>query len=162
MFPINRLFIIIFFAMMSTLLFYMIVQKTKLGLLIRSTVQDRETSSSLGVPTRRVDGLTFALGTGLAGLQGASFLCMTRLTLAWDRATLLTALWWSFWEDLGNWQVSLSEEWDLASSPNLSSPFSRQYRKSRGLRYDNSFSSMEAGWLVPVQGSSRWMNRSKR
>ncbi len=68
-FPINRLFIIIFCAL-CTLLFYMIVQKTKLGLLLRSTVQDRETSSSLGVPTRKVDGLTFALGTGLAGLAG--------------------------------------------------------------------------------------------
>ncbi len=69
-FPINRLFIIVF-CILCTLLFYMIVQKTKLGLLLRSTVQDRETASSLGVPTRRVDGLTFALGTGLAGLAGS-------------------------------------------------------------------------------------------
>ena len=67
--PINRLFIIGFCAV-CTLLFYLIIQKTKLGLLLRSTVQDRETASSLGVPTRRVDGLTFALGTGLAGLAG--------------------------------------------------------------------------------------------
>ena len=68
-FPINRLFIIVFCAV-CTLLFYMIVQRTKLGLLLRSTVQDRETASSLGVSIRRVDGLTFALGTGLAGLAG--------------------------------------------------------------------------------------------
>jgi urea transport system permease protein len=68
-FPINRLFIIVFCAI-CTLLFYLIVQKTKLGLLLRSTVQDRETASTLGVPIRRVDGLTFALGTGLAGLAG--------------------------------------------------------------------------------------------
>ena len=68
-FPINRLFIIVFCAV-CTLLFYMIVQRTKLGLLLRSAVQDRETASSLGVSIRRVDGLTFALGTGLAGLAG--------------------------------------------------------------------------------------------
>ncbi len=68
-FPINRLFIIGFCAVCA-LLFYLIVQKTKLGLLLRSTVQDRETASTLGVPIRRVDGLTFALGTGLAGLAG--------------------------------------------------------------------------------------------
>jgi urea transport system permease protein len=68
-FPINRLFIIVF-CTVCTLLFYLIVQKTKLGLLLRSTVQDRDTASSLGVPIRRVDGLTFALGTGLAGLAG--------------------------------------------------------------------------------------------
>jgi urea transport system permease protein len=68
-FPVNRLFIIVF-CTVCTLLFYLIVQKTKLGLLLRSTVQDRDTASSLGVPIRRVDGLTFALGTGLAGLAG--------------------------------------------------------------------------------------------
>ena len=68
-FPINRLFII-GFCTLSTLLFYLIVQRTKLGLLLRSTVQDRETAATLGVPVRRVDGLTFALGTGLAGLAG--------------------------------------------------------------------------------------------
>jgi urea transport system permease protein len=68
-FPINRLFIIVF-CTVCTLLFYVIVQKTKLGLLLRSTVQDRETASSLGVAIRKVDGLTFALGTGLAGLAG--------------------------------------------------------------------------------------------
>ncbi|MGC8604647.1 MAG: urea ABC transporter permease subunit UrtB [Desulfomonilaceae bacterium] len=68
-FPINRMFIIIFCGL-CTLLFFIIVQKTRLGLLLRSTVQDRETASSLGVPTRKIDGLTFALGTGLAGLAG--------------------------------------------------------------------------------------------
>ncbi len=68
-FPLNRLFIIIFCGCCA-LLFYLVVQKTKLGLLLRATVQDRDTASSLGVPTRRVDGLTFGLGTGLAGLAG--------------------------------------------------------------------------------------------
>jgi urea transport system permease protein len=68
-FPLNRLFIIIFCACCA-LLFDLVVQKTKLGLLLRATVQDRDTASSLGVPTRRVDGFTFGLGTGLAGLAG--------------------------------------------------------------------------------------------
>ncbi|MFH1117998.1 MAG: urea ABC transporter permease subunit UrtB [Pseudomonadota bacterium] len=68
-FPVNRLFIIVFCAA-CTVMFYLIVQKTKLGLLLRSTVQDRETAATLGVPIRRVDGFTFALGTGMAGLAG--------------------------------------------------------------------------------------------
>ncbi|MEW6112766.1 MAG: urea ABC transporter permease subunit UrtB [Thermodesulfobacteriota bacterium] len=68
-FPVNRLFIVVFCAG-CTLVFYGVVQKTKLGLLLRSTVQDRDTASSLGVAVRRVDGFTFALGTGLAGLAG--------------------------------------------------------------------------------------------
>jgi urea transport system permease protein len=67
--PLNRVFIIVF-SVCCTLLFYFVIRGTKLGLLLRATVQDRDTASSFGVPTRRVDGLTFALGTGLAGLAG--------------------------------------------------------------------------------------------
>lgn len=68
-FPLNRVFIITFCGM-CTLLFYLIERRTKLGLLLRATVQDRDTAGSLGVATRRVDSLTFGLGTGLAGLAG--------------------------------------------------------------------------------------------
>jgi len=67
--PLNRLFIIAFSACCA-FVFYLVIRRTKLGLLLRATVQDRDTASSFGVPTRRVDGLTFALGTGLAGLAG--------------------------------------------------------------------------------------------
>lgn len=67
--PVNRVFII-GFSLTCTVVFYLLVHRTRLGLLLRATVQDRDTSSSLGVPIRRVDGLTFALGTGFAGLAG--------------------------------------------------------------------------------------------
>ena len=46
---------------------------TRLGLLLRATVQSRVTASSLGVDTRRIDGLTFAIGSGLAGAAGCVF-----------------------------------------------------------------------------------------
>ncbi|HZK83052.1 MAG TPA: hypothetical protein VFC46_18350, partial [Humisphaera sp.] len=45
---------------------------TKLGLLLRATTQNREMANALGVPTRRVDGMTFAFGAGLAGLAGVA------------------------------------------------------------------------------------------
>ncbi len=47
-----------------------IMNRTRRGLLIQATVQNRETAESLGVNTRRTDGLTFALGAGLAGIAG--------------------------------------------------------------------------------------------
>jgi len=47
-----------------------IMNRTRSGLLIRATVQNRETAESLGVNTRKTDGLTFALGAGLAGVAG--------------------------------------------------------------------------------------------
>jgi urea transport system permease protein len=67
--PLNRLFIIGFCAVCIAGV-YFIVNKTKLGLLLRATTQNREMASALGVPTRRVDALTFAFGAGLAGLAG--------------------------------------------------------------------------------------------
>ena len=49
---------------------YGLINYTRVGLLIRATVQGREMASSLGVNTRRTDGYTFALGSGLAGIAG--------------------------------------------------------------------------------------------
>jgi urea ABC transporter permease protein UrtB/urea ABC transporter permease protein UrtC len=43
---------------------------TRVGLMLRATAQNREMAQSLGVNTRRVDALTFAFGSGLAGLAG--------------------------------------------------------------------------------------------
>jgi urea transport system permease protein len=49
---------------------YRLINHTRVGLLIRATVQGREMANSLGVNTRRTDGYTFALGSGLAGIAG--------------------------------------------------------------------------------------------
>jgi len=64
--------IIIGFCIACILLMFYIINKTKLGLLLRATVQNRNMAASLGVHTRRVDGFTFALGSGLAGLAGCA------------------------------------------------------------------------------------------
>jgi urea transport system permease protein len=68
-FPLNRVYIIIFCAL-CIFVVYFLVNRTKLGLLLRATTQNREMAAALGVATRRVDALTFAFGTGLAGLAG--------------------------------------------------------------------------------------------
>jgi urea transport system permease protein len=69
--PLNRLFIILFCGGCVALV-YLIINKTKLGLLLRATTQNRTMANCLGVKTRRVDGLTFGLGAGLAGLAGVT------------------------------------------------------------------------------------------
>jgi urea transport system permease protein len=69
--PLNRLFIIGLCAFCIAMVYY-IVGKTKIGLLLRATTQNRTMASCLGVPTRRIDGLTFGLGAGLAGLAGVA------------------------------------------------------------------------------------------
>jgi urea transport system permease protein len=70
-FPLNRVYIILFCAICIAVI-YFVINGTKLGLLLRATTQNREMAQALGVPTRRVDGFTFAFGAGLAGLAGVA------------------------------------------------------------------------------------------
>jgi urea transport system permease protein len=67
--PKNRVIIIAFCGLCIGVV-YFVVRRTKLGLLLRATTQNREMAAALGVATRRVDALTFAFGTGLAGVAG--------------------------------------------------------------------------------------------
>jgi urea transport system permease protein len=69
-FDYNRVFVIAFaiFIVVGT---WLLLTKTSLGLLIRAVMQNRAMASSLGVRTARVNMMTFAFGSGLAGLAGA-------------------------------------------------------------------------------------------
>ncbi|MCK6539792.1 MAG: hypothetical protein L6Q26_07010 [Anaerolineales bacterium] len=50
---------------------WMLLQRTRLGMVIRAGVQDREMVEALGINVRRVFTMVFALGVGLAALGGA-------------------------------------------------------------------------------------------
>lgn len=73
--PHIRLFIIAFTAV-CVLSMYALLFRTGLGLKIRAVMQNREMSACLGIPTKRVDAYTFALGSGLAGLAGCTLSLM--------------------------------------------------------------------------------------
>jgi urea transport system permease protein len=66
----NRVFVI-GFAIFIVLGTWLLLTRTPLGLLIRSVMQNREMAACMGVRTNRVNTLTFAFGSGLAGLAGA-------------------------------------------------------------------------------------------
>ncbi|MGC3992241.1 MAG: urea ABC transporter permease subunit UrtB [Chthoniobacteraceae bacterium] len=66
----NRVFVIAF-AVMIVIGVWLLLTKTPLGLLIRAVMQNRAMASCMGVRTSRVNMMTFALGSGLAGLAGA-------------------------------------------------------------------------------------------
>jgi len=51
---------------------YLFLQRSVWGLRIRSVTQNRTMSACLGIPTQKVDALTFALGSGLAGVAGCA------------------------------------------------------------------------------------------
>ncbi len=66
----NRLFVI-GFALLIIVATWLVLNKTSLGLLIRSVMQNRNMAACMGVRTERVNMLTFSFGCGLAGLAGA-------------------------------------------------------------------------------------------
>ena len=68
-FPASRLFIIVL-TLLCLLGVYLFLQKSAWGLRIRSVTQNRDMSACLGIPTAQVDAVTFALGSGLAGVAG--------------------------------------------------------------------------------------------
>ena len=69
--PYVRLFILALMAL-TLLGVYLYLFRTRTGLMIRAAMQNRAISACCGVPTRRIDALTFALGSGLAGLAGCA------------------------------------------------------------------------------------------
>jgi branched-chain amino acid transport system permease protein len=50
---------------------WLFVERTKYGAIIRAGIEDRDMANALGINIRRVFTVTFAAGTGLAGLGGA-------------------------------------------------------------------------------------------
>ena len=70
--PLNRIFIL-GLTLLVALAVYLIFFKTRAGLRARAVTQNRSMSSAVGIDTNRVDALTFALGSGLAGIAGAVF-----------------------------------------------------------------------------------------
>ena len=69
-YPVYRLFIMAI-AVLAAAGTFAIFQRTRLGLAARAVIANRHAASSLGINTRRMDRLTFALGAALAGLAGA-------------------------------------------------------------------------------------------
>lgn len=74
----NRLYIIgfalvVFFGLM------LIMRKTRLGLEVRAVTQNRAMARSMGIKATRVDILTFALGSGVAGLAGVALSQITNV-----------------------------------------------------------------------------------
>jgi urea transport system permease protein len=50
---------------------WLLMNRTTVGMKLRAIIQDRSIAASFGVNSRRIYGLTFAYGAGLAGLAGA-------------------------------------------------------------------------------------------
>jgi urea transport system permease protein len=70
-FPWSRIFIIAL-ALAALAALWLLLQRSYAGLKVRAVMQNRAMASSLGVSTRKIDAVTFALGTALAGVAGCA------------------------------------------------------------------------------------------
>jgi branched-chain amino acid transport system permease protein len=68
-YPAYRLFIIALGLVVMTVL-YLVLERTRLGALVRAGVDDRATAETLGIDIAKVFALVFGIGTYLAGVAG--------------------------------------------------------------------------------------------
>ncbi|OAV67035.1 ABC transporter permease [Bacteroidales bacterium Barb4] len=71
MLPYNRLFVI-GLTVVIFLSVYLLFQKTRLGIKIRAVTQNRNMSACVGISTKKIDMITFVIGSGLAGIAGCA------------------------------------------------------------------------------------------
>lgn len=70
--PINGVFVL-GLAFIVTAGVYLLMFRSRWGLRMRATVQNRVMAGAVGINTQKVDRVTFALGCGIAGVAGAAF-----------------------------------------------------------------------------------------
>ena len=70
--PINGVFVM-GLSLIVTIGVYLFIYRSRGGLRMRATMQNRTMASAVGINTKKVDRLTFALGCGIAGVAGAAF-----------------------------------------------------------------------------------------
>ena len=68
-FPLYRLAVLVFSIVIAIGL-WLLLDKTRLGVMIRASVDDRQMAQGIGVPASRLFTLVFCLGTALAGIGG--------------------------------------------------------------------------------------------
>lgn len=70
--PLNGLFVM-GLSLTATLAVFLFLFRSRWGLRIRAVTQNRVMSGAVGINTKKVDRITFAVGCGIAGLGGSAF-----------------------------------------------------------------------------------------
>lgn len=74
----NRLYILIFCLVVFALL-VLLLKYSRFGLEVRAVSQNRAMAKAMGVPSSRIDSLTFGLGAGIAGIAGVALSQITNV-----------------------------------------------------------------------------------
>ena len=74
----NRVYII-GFSLLCFGFMWLMMNKTRLGLEVRAVAQNRDMAKAMGISSHRVDMMTFALGSGIAGVAGVALSQLTNV-----------------------------------------------------------------------------------
>jgi urea transport system permease protein len=74
----NRFYILVFCLIVFVMLLQ-ILKHTRLGLEVRAVAQNRNMAKAMGIPTDKVDAMTFGLGSGIAGIAGVALSQITNV-----------------------------------------------------------------------------------
>ncbi|MBI3546761.1 MAG: urea ABC transporter permease subunit UrtB [Gammaproteobacteria bacterium] len=70
--PVSGLMVLVL-MLVVTFGVWLMMYRSRWGIRVRATTQNRVIADAVGINTKRVDRITFALGCGLAGIAGAAF-----------------------------------------------------------------------------------------
>ena len=90
-YPTYRLFVILV-GITVLLILYFVLEKTKMGAMVRASADDHETSQMLGINTEKILFYTFSLGCGLAGLAGVTVAPIVGVEAGMDMEVLVLTL----------------------------------------------------------------------
>ncbi|HNR00494.1 MAG TPA: branched-chain amino acid ABC transporter permease, partial [Trueperaceae bacterium] len=137
-----RMFLIAVVAVI-TLVLHLLLVKTRFGAQVRASVDNAVASAGLGINVNRVFGVTFALGSGLAGLGGALGICCVKRCNRWHPACKLPGF-MAPWPSRPTRRRATSTSCSSAStlsSPSITSSSSRCGLSSRAI--------YTSAWLLP-------------
>ena len=100
----NRLWVLAF-SLLVLLAVAAAIRFTRFGLEMRAVTQRRPIAGAMGIRTGMVDALTFAFGSGIAGIAGVALSQIDNVARTSAPATSSTASWWWCSAALAAWRV---------------------------------------------------------
>ncbi len=118
----NRFYIIIFCLLVFAVLLQ-ILRRTKLGLEVRAVSQNRTMAKAMGIPTDRVDAMTFGLGSGIAGVAGVALSQITNVGPNLGQAYIVDSFMVVVFGGVGNLWGTLVAGFSLGIANKVLEPF---------------------------------------
>ncbi|MFA5984758.1 MAG: urea ABC transporter permease subunit UrtB [Methylococcaceae bacterium] len=119
----NRFYILLFCLMVFVALLQ-ILKHTRLGLEVRAVAQNRTMAKAMGIPTARVDAMTFGLGSGIAGVAGVALSQITNVGPNLGQAYIVDSFMVVVFGGVGNLLGTLVAGFTLGIANKFLEPFS--------------------------------------